>query len=120
MFQARIIAALFLWLWLVAANFAADPPLLTANGVVSKPTANTLMIQPRGPDGKFEKKMVLKVRGTSKVTALSIQKREAQLVAVQRDVDIKDLQPGQPIAVIYAIIDGDQVLLSAVVQTSAK
>ena len=51
---------------------AADgvPPLGTATGVVEKATKDSLRIKPRGADGKFQKTIVLKVTGTSKVAIL--------------------------------------------------
>jgi hypothetical protein len=100
----------------VGASPAEPPALGTVTGLVSKATANVLFIHPRGPDGRLEKKMALKLRGTSKATMVSAQQRAGQVVLVQRDVDFKDLQPNQPIAVIYTSTQDGLVLLTAVVQ----
>jgi hypothetical protein len=113
-------AALVMGMLMILAGLgraAEPPPLGTATGLVSKATANVLFILPRGADGRFEKKLPLKLRGTSKATAVGTQKRAGQEVLVQRDVDIKDLQPNQGIAVIYASTPDGFILLSAVVQS---
>jgi hypothetical protein len=57
---------------------------------------------------------VLKVTGTSKITALSQQKRAGKMVFVQREMDAKDLEVNQQIAVIYTSGGKTSVLLSAV------
>ena len=92
----------------------ASPSLITASGTVSKAADDSLTIRPRGADGKFGKSIVLKLTGTSKITALSQQKRAGKLVFVQNDVAAKDLKAHQPIAVIYAVAGKNAVLLSAV------
>lgn len=92
--------------------------LTTATGSVEKVEKDTLTVQSRGPDGRFGKKLVLKVTGTSKLSAVSQEKRGGKLVAVQRDLAAKDLEKGQPIAVVYTG-EADAVLLSAVVQRPA-
>jgi hypothetical protein len=95
------------------------PPLLTATGTVTKADADSVTIRPRGPEGKFGKALSLKVTGTSKVTVLTTQKRGAKLVFVQRDMDAKDLEANQHVAVIYT---GGKtaVLLSAVAMPTSK
>jgi hypothetical protein len=98
---------------------AADPTVVVASGIVSKATDNVLFILPRGPDGRFDKKLPLKLSGTSRVTMLGTQKRAGKVVVTQRDVDVKSLQPNQVIAVIYAAADDGSVLLTAVVQPAA-
>lgn len=90
---------------------SAEPPLATTTGVVVKANASVVILRP--PGGKA---VALKVRGTSKAWSLSTQKRDGQLVAVQRETEPKDLQPEQVIAAIYTIVDDDAVLLVAVVQ----
>jgi hypothetical protein len=106
---AVIAAALF-----AAAGLAADPPaLLTAQGTVDKVDKDTLTVRPRGPDGRFEKAVVLRVTGTSKITTLSPQMRSGKLVVTQKDTDVKDLKAKQTIAVIYCEAP-TPVLLSAV------
>jgi hypothetical protein len=94
--------------------------LATAQGVVDKADKDSLTIKPRGADGKFQKTLVLKVTGTTKVTNLTPQKRGDKLVLTQRDAEAKDLEAGQLIAVIYAEAGKDgSVLLSAVVQPAS-
>ena len=96
---------------------AADdlPALLTATGVVDKADKESLTVKPRGADGKFQKTIVLKVTGTSKVAVLAPQKRGDKVVLTQREVDAKDLVTGQPVAVVYAEAGKDgTVLLTAV------
>ena len=46
----------------------------TAAGTVEKADKDSLTIQPRGAGGKFAKKMVLKITGTSKLTVVSLEK----------------------------------------------
>ena len=96
---------------------AADevPTLLTASGVVEKADKEGLTLKPRGTDGKFQKALVLKVTGTSKLAVLAPQKRGDKVVLTQREIEAKDLVAGQPVAVVYAEAGKDgAVLLSAV------
>ncbi len=97
---------------------AADdaPALQTAQGVVEKVEKDTLTVKPRSKDGRFEKALVLKLTGTSKVSTLSTQTRNNTTVLVQRDVDPKGLQANQPIALVYTTGKTGDVLLSAVVE----
>src|SRR5438105_4567288 len=100
---------------------AADTPSLsTAQGTVDKVEKDSLTLKPRGPDGKFQKAITLKLTGTSKVTTLAPQTRGGKLILSQKDTDAKDLQPGQAVAVIYASVKEDAVLLSAVVQPAGE
>lgn len=96
-----------------------EVPLSVAQGVVDKADKESLTVKPRSADGKFQKTLVLKLTGTSKVSVLSPQKRGDKVVLTQRDADPKELAAGQAVAVIYA--DGGKdgpVLLSAVVQAA--
>jgi hypothetical protein len=95
-----------------------DPPALTtASGVVDKADKESVVIKPRGPDGRFQKTLSLKVTGTSKVDILTPQKRGDKVILTQRDSEAKDLTAGQAIAVIYAEAGKDgPVLLTAVAQ----
>jgi len=97
---------------------AGDAPsgLATASGIVDKVDKDALTVQPRGAGGKFGKKVVLKITGTSKVTVVSQEKRGGKIVAVQRDLDAKDLEAKQQIAVIYLTVGADNTLLAAVVE----
>lgn len=98
-------------------SVAADPvSLKTATGTVDKVEGESLSIRPRGADGQFEKSLVLSITGTSRITALTPQTRAGKVVITQRDVEPKDLQAKQPIAVIYAVGSSGPVLLDAVVQ----
>ena len=91
------------------------PALLTATGVVDKADKESVTVKPRGTDGKFQKTLVLKVTGTSKVAVLAPQKRGDKVVLTQREVEAKDLVAGQQVAVVYAEAGKDgAVLLSAV------
>jgi hypothetical protein len=91
------------------------PALLTASGVVDKADKESLTVKPRGADGKFQKTLVLKVTGTSKVAVLAPQKRGDKLVLTQREAEAKDLVTGQAVAIVYAEAGKDgAVLLTAV------
>jgi hypothetical protein len=93
------------------------PALLTASGTVDKADKESLVVKPRGPDGKFQKTLTLKVTGTSKVAVLTPQKRAGGVVLTQREIEAKDLVSGQTVAVIYAEVGKDgTVLLTAVAQ----
>jgi hypothetical protein len=95
---------------------AADPQVVTAQGILDKVTKDALTLRPRGPDGRFEKALLLKLTGTSKISTLTYQKRAGQLVPVQKDTDARDLEPRQTLAVIYAATEEGATLLAAVVQ----
>jgi hypothetical protein len=101
----------------VAGAFGGEAPLeLTAGkGMVEKADKEAVTVQLRGTGGKFAKKAVLKITGTSKLTMLSMEKRGGKLVPVQREIEAKDLEPNQPIAVIY-VGSTDAILVSGVAQ----
>jgi hypothetical protein len=101
----------------VAFARAADeaPVVQAAQGVVDKVEKDSLTIKPRGKDGRFEKAVVLKLTGTSKISTLSTQMRGKATIFVQKETDSKELQPNQPIALVYATGQGGTVLLTAVV-----
>jgi hypothetical protein len=113
---------LFRSLLVVAALLVALPaaraeplPLSTAQGEIDKVGKDSLIIRPRGKDGKFEKNITLKLATTSKVAKLVIQNRGGKMVPTQTETDPKDLQAKQGIAVIYVTLPDGPVLLSAVV-----
>ena len=112
-------AATFAVTWV---GFAADPPSLSvAEGKVEKVGKETLMFQPRGAGGKFGKAILLKITGTSNLSAASIQERAGKPVLVQREIKTSDLRANQLIAVIYSSpAKGEEVLLAAVVQAGEK
>src|SRR5262249_8243369 len=104
--------------FVIVGSAAADPvPVSYAHGVVESANRDSITILPRGADGKFAKKIILKVTGTSKINTLRMQKRATKLKPVQNDTDEKDLKGKQPIAVIYTG-GKEQVLLTAVVQAA--
>lgn len=104
-------------LFATALNAADDTQiLLTTHGVVEKVEKEALTINPRGADGKFEKNLVFKLTGTSRLSLLSTQKRGDKIVLVQKDVEANALAEKQPIAVIYTNNADDHVLLTAVVK----
>jgi hypothetical protein len=115
------ISAVLLGLLFLGPARAADTPLAlaTAQGIIDKVEKDSLTVHTRGPDGKFGKSVVLKVTGTSKITTVTPQTRGGKLVLVQKDTDVKDLQPKQSVVVIYATAGDDTVLLAAVVQPAA-
>jgi hypothetical protein len=121
MARIRLLAALAACLILarLAAAGGEAPNVSTAHGTVDKVEKDTLRVKTRLPDGKFGKTLTLKVTGTSKFTTLSQRQQAGKAVLVQRDADAKDLQPNQPITVIYATGASGPVLLSAVVQPAA-
>jgi hypothetical protein len=104
-------------LLLGAVAAAAELPLSAAHGVVDKVGKDTLTIRPRGADGKFEKNVTLRVTGTSKVSTVSARTQAGKVVVTQRDTELKDLKPKQPVAVLYTTVKGGPVLLSAVVES---
>ncbi len=119
---SRLLASVALLVLLVGSVSAQDkkgddsPTLLTTHGVVDKADKDTLMVKPRGADGKFQKAIALKVTGTSKVTILTPQKRTEKTVLTQRDAEAKDLVSGQVVAVIYAEVGKESILLAVVAE----
>jgi hypothetical protein len=118
----RCVRAVLAALVLAAAGvaWAADPPALkveTAEGMVSKVAGkDSLAIRTRGPDGRFGKAVTFRVTGTTKLTTVTAQERAGKAVATQRDTDLKDLKPNQPIAIIYTKVGDNAVLLAGVAQ----
>ena len=114
----RLGLALFVVIGLSACLWAADPPpLLTVQGTIEKVDAATLTVRPRGPDGKFGKSLVIKLTGTSTVKTLTPRMQKGNVVIAQTDTKFKDLQSKQGIALIYTMVKGSPVLLSAVVHS---
>jgi hypothetical protein len=106
---------------LAARGIAADPPpLLVAHGAVEKVEAGTLIVKPRGMDGKFGKNLVLKLTGTTKVTTLTPRMQKGGVIIAQKDTDVKELQPRQSIAIVYTMVKDSPILLTAVVQPPAE
>lgn len=117
--RASWMIVVVVWLAPAGAGSTAGLPLATTTGMVKKATANVLFVVPRGPDGRLAKTLVLKLSGTSKVTALTRQTRGGQTVVVQKETAPRDLRPNQAIAVIYTVVQNEAVLLTAVVQPVA-
>ncbi len=122
MFRVRTCLSLVTCLLLVGAGWAADTPpaLATAQGTVDKVEKDSVTVRPRGPDGKFEKSVKLRLTGTSKLSLLTTRTQAGRVVLVQKDAAPADLQARQTIAVIYAAGADGPVLLSAVVQPADK
>jgi hypothetical protein len=114
------VAALVLGLLLTVGIYAAELSLETAQGTVAKVEKDSLTVKTRTPEGKFGKNLTLKVTGTSKVTTVTGQMRSGKVVVVQKETSAKDLEPGQPIVVIYTTAQDAAVLLSAVAQPAEK
>src|SRR4051794_32718919 len=98
---------------------ADEPPLQAASGAVVKANANVLILRPRAADGKFGKALTLKIRGTSKVTTLTVRMQDGKPVPVQRDASVADLVPEQTLVVIYTTVGDENVLLAAVAHPPA-
>jgi hypothetical protein len=108
---------------LVLAGLAAAQealPLHVAQGVVEKVDKESLTVQPRGEGGKLGKAILLKITGTSKITAVGTRDSGGKTVVTQRDLDAKDLRPKQAVAVTYTTTKDGNVLLSAVAQPAEK
>jgi hypothetical protein len=117
MLRLRVLGAALACVLAAGFVLAGDPaPLATAHGVVEKVGKNTVSVRPRGAGGKFQPTLVLKVAGTSRFTTLTTRKAGGKTVFVQNESQAKDLQPKQPIAVIYTPEKTGGVLLTAVAQ----
>lgn len=117
MTRLRQLFALVAWAalsGLTAAQPPESPTLATARGEVAKVGRDSVVIKPRGADGRFEKELTLHVTGTTKVSVVTMQTRGGKPVSVQQDTDVRELRPQQPIAVIYVEGPSGAVLLSAV------
>jgi hypothetical protein len=115
------LAALALLLSLAGLAAAQEPPALaTAQGVVEKVGRDSVTVRPRGADGRFEKSLVLKVTGTTRVSRLAPQTRGGKTVLTQTDTEVKDLHPRQAIAFIYTGGKDEGVLLHAVVEPASE
>ena len=118
MSRSRLFAFLSITVLLGPLVLAAEdtPRPLTTLGVIEKVEKELVTIKHRAADGKFDKSLVLKLTGTSRLSVLSTQKRGDKLVLVQKDMEAKNLAEKQQIAVIFANNGDDHVLLAAVVQ----
>src|SRR5262249_50102005 len=119
MMRTRVMFAALVGLAAAGITLAGDTPpvpLALAQGMVDKVEKDSLTMRPRGPDGRFQKSLVLKVTGTSNFTIITDRKGKGKMVLVQKSAGAKDMQTGQHIAVIYAPEKDGGVLLSAVAQ----
>jgi guanyl-specific ribonuclease Sa len=87
-----------------------------AQGSLERVEENTLTLKPRAADGKFSKNLVLKLTGTSRLTALTTQKRAGKVVITQKELRPEELKPRQGVAVIYTRESSLNILLTAIVQ----
>lgn len=117
MFKLRLVTVAAILLTFVALARAQDktPELLVAHGTVDKVEKETLIVNPREAGGRFGKHLSLRLTGTSKLSLLSSRMQGGKVVIVQREIEAKDLQPKQQIAVIYTSGAAGLTLLSAVV-----
>ena len=96
----------------------AEPPdFVTAVGTVGKFEKDTLTIS---TGDKPKKTLEFKVTGTSKFHLMAPQVRAGKTVITQRSAEATDLTSGQSIAVIYAVVDKENILLTAVTKTVEK
>lgn len=100
------------------ACLADEPQVMTAAGTIEKVEKDTVTIKHRTAEGKFDKNLVLKLTGTSTLSTLSVQNRAEKKVLVQKSVDAKHLAEHQKISVIYAGVEKELILLSAVIQSN--
>jgi hypothetical protein len=116
--------AILLGLVLVGGLHAQQPAfkVLTARGVVKKVEKDLLTLQPRGPDGKFEPQVVLRVTDTSKFSDPYVKKGpgDRPVIAQRTVLKAADLRPDQDqkVVVIYAQVGADNVLLTLVIDPS--
>src|SRR5258708_2884579 len=118
--RGMTMAVLALMLMAAVAAAQTSAPLMTAHGTIDKVGKDSITLRPRGADGKFEKAMVLKVTGTTRLTTLAPQVRAGKTVLTQKETDLKDVQTKLTIAVIYTKIKEGNVLLTGVVQPATK
>lgn len=97
--------------------YADSSDFSTIVGTVEKFEKETLIVH---TGDKSKKTVELKVTGTSKFHLLAPQVRSGKTVATQRSAETSDLVPGQPIAVIYTVVEKENVLLTAVVKSVEK
>src|SRR6516225_3742250 len=90
MTRKPILVALAVLLWAAGPVPAADLPLATATGAIEKADKDSLTILTRGPDGKFNKSMTLRVTGTSKISFVTTRTQARKEVVVQREAEAKD------------------------------
>ena len=96
---------------------ADSSDLDTALGTVEKFDKESVTIT---LSDKPKKSIELKITGTSNFTLFAPQVRSGKTIITQRKAEASDLNKGQPIAVIYAGADKENVLLNAVLKPIEK
>src|SRR5262245_28391792 len=95
---------------MVSTALAETVPLATAHGKVEAVDRDSLAYR-EDASCKAGRVIELKLTGTSRATLLSPQVRDGKLVMVQKEVELKNVEKGQPIALIYAKTKDGLVLL---------
>jgi hypothetical protein len=116
MFRKTMVIALAGFFLVAGPVAAADVPISTATGMVEKGGKDSLTIRPRRPDGKFDKSLVIKVAGTSKVFLLTTRMQGKKTIAVQNLSSSEDLKRNMPVTVVYIKLKDGAILLYAVAQ----
>ena len=96
---------------------ADSPDFDTATGTVEKFDKESVTITLAA---KAKKSIELKITGTSNFSLFAPQVRSGKTVITQRKAEATDLTKGQSIAVIYAEVDKEYVLLNAVMKHVEK
>ena len=68
------------------------------------------------PDGRFSKNLVLRLTGTSRLTALITHQRAGKIAITQKELRPDELKPRQGVAVIYTRQSSVNILLTAIVE----
>lgn len=113
----RTVVALASCLLVSTFAFAEEPDFVTAIGTVGKFEKDTLTIS---TVDKNKKTISFKITGTSKFHLMAPQVRSGKTVITQRASEATDLTAGQSIAVIYTVVDKENVLLTAVTKSAEK
>lgn len=113
----RNLAVLVTCLLLTSVACAEPPDFSTVVGTVVKFEKETLTIS---TGDKAKNTVELKVTGTSKFHLMSPQVRAGKTVITQRSAETSDLISGQSIAVIYTVVEKENVLLTAVTKSVEK
>ncbi len=118
--RPRFLIAGLLCFILVSFVPAAGIPLTTTTGVVVSANSSVIIIRPRNAEGQFEQAIPLKLRGTTRITAITTRRQGSKMVLVQNDTEARSVRKNQGIAVIFTTMGSERILLSAVVQPAAR
>ncbi len=91
--------------------------LTTVQGTMIGYEKEELTIQPS--DAKA-RPVSVHVTGTSRLTIAGTQTRDGRTFMTQRDTDARALAEKQKISIIYAVLDNERILLSAVATAEDK